>query len=46
MIWTSLTWFGFRLEQVIANAQSASKNDAHFKSSQKGLKNNDFALLV
>jgi len=32
---TWLWWIGFRLELILATAQAASKNTAHFKSVQK-----------
>jgi len=36
----------FRLEKLFNIAPAASKNDTLFKSSQKRLKNNHFALLL
>ncbi len=38
--------YSFRLKPIFTTAPAASKNDAHFKSGQNGLKNNHVASLV
>ena len=37
---------GFRLKPIFTTTTAASKNDSHFKSGQKWLKNNHLASIV
>jgi hypothetical protein len=41
-----LTVVDFKLKQIFAIAPAALKNEAHFKSSQKCLKNNYLATII